>query len=366
MKDLEKQYFDPRHEVGYSGARNLIRFNKKKVSAQQIKEWLTRHDTYTLHKSIRRKFLRLYYNVSARDEVWEADLIQLTSIKQFNDNFSYLLVVIDVLSKYAWVQPLKNKSSKEVTEAFKKILDENKLRFPAMIQTDRGKEFVGSDLQKFLKENDIKFRVVNNPDVKAAVVERFNRTLKERMYRYLTYKNTHRYIDILQDLVTAYNKTPHSTIKMPPFAVTLYNAHIARKNLVESALRRQKHRRRHRLAPRFSVGQLVRISREKNVFEKGAVRTWSIEIFKISRVLKRQNLFVYEIVDLNNEAIEGFFYPEELSAVHRERMADQEFQIEKVLRSRGKGSRREVLVSWKGYPPSFDSWVPARDLKILS
>lgn len=361
MEDLKRQYFDPQHATSFSGARNLIRANKRNVSSAAIREWFTKHDTYTLHKAIRRKFPRLYYDVNARDQVWEADLIQLTSLKNYNDGISYILVVIDVLSKFVWVQPLHDKTTREVTNAFKKILDNNDHRFPGMVQSDKGKEFLGNTFQTFLKENDIQFRVVRNPDVKAAVVERFNRTLKERMYRYFSYKNTYRYIDVLQDLVKAYNKTPHSTIKMPPAAVTIYNAHVARKNLVATASRRQPHRKK----AKYKTGQYVRISREKNVFEKGAEKKWSEEIFKIVRVLRRQKIFVYELVDLEGENIEGFFYPEELSLVHRERVDQQEYTIDKVLRSRGKGRKKEYFVSWVGYPDKFNSWIPAKDLRRL-
>lgn len=356
---LKKQYFDTEHESGFSGARNLIRINEKKIKKSEIKNWLTRHDAYTLHKAIRRKFPRLYYNVNGIDHVWEADLIQLTSIKDYNDGVSYILVVIDVLSKFVWVQPLRDKSSKEVATAFKKILDSSKGRQPFSLQTDRGKEFLGSALQKVLKERNIQFRVARNPDVKAAVVERFNRTLKERMYRYFTYKNTKRYVDVLQNLVSAYNKTPHTTIKMPPAAVTIYNAHIARNNLVSRALRRQPVR----LKARYKKGMFVRISREKNIFEKGAEKSWSDEIFKIVKVLRRQDLFIYELSDLQDEPIEGFFYPEELSVVHKERVEQEEFKIDKIIRSKGKGSKKQYLVSWVGYPEKFNSWIPASDLK---
>lgn len=100
MENIEKQYFDPGHEAGFSGARNLIRLNRH-IPIRQINEWLQKHDTYTLHKPIRKKFPRLYYNVTGLDQLWEADLIVLTSLKNYNDNYAYLLVVIDVLSKYA-------------------------------------------------------------------------------------------------------------------------------------------------------------------------------------------------------------------------------------------------------------------------
>ena len=197
MKTLENQYFDPQNEAGFSGARNLIRINKKKIPDKKIKKWLTKQDAYTLHKTIRRKFPRLFYDVNARDQVWEGDLMQMTSFKNYNDGFSYILVLIDVLSKYAWTELLRGKTTQEVTKAFEKILENNKGCFPAMLQTDRGKEFVGSILQKFLKENNIIFRVVTNPDVKAAVVERFIRTIKERHTHIL-------HIKILIDTLTFY------------------------------------------------------------------------------------------------------------------------------------------------------------------
>ena len=170
-----------------------------------------------------------------------------------------------------------------------------------MLQTDRGKEFVGSILQKFFKENNTIFRVVTNPDVKVAV-ERFIRTTKDRVYRYLTYKNTYRHIDILQKLITVYKKTRHSTIKMAPATVTIYNAHIARKYLVERASLKQVYRK----TPKYKIDDNERISRDKNRFEKGAAKSWSEEIFNIVRVLRRQNLFIYKLIDFDGENIEGF------------------------------------------------------------
>lgn len=172
-----------------------------------------------------------------------------------------------------------------------------------MLQTDRGKEFIGNVLQQFLKENSIRFRVARNPDVKAAVVERFNRTLKDRMFRYFTHKNTKRYIDILQLLVKAYNNTVHSTIKMKPSSVTFYNVEEARKNLQKRGRRKQVNRKR----PKYKRGEYVRISRERHVFEKGYEKGWSDEVFQIQKVAGRQKLFIYELCDLQGEVIDGFF-----------------------------------------------------------
>lgn len=361
MENIEKQYFDVGHEAGFAGANKLIQTNKGKVSSSEIKKWLTKHDAYTLHKPIRKKFSRLYYNVYGIDHVWEADLIVLTSLKSYNDNYSYLLVVIDVLSKYSFVVPLRDKTSAEVIKGFEKILNNSKNRCPFMLQTDRGKEFTNKEFQKFLKHRDIKFRVAQNPDVKAAVVERFNRTLKEKMFRYFTYKNTKRYIDVLQQLVDGYNNSIHTTIKMKPASVTLYNAEEARQNMIEKAMKNQARRTK----AKFKVNQYVRISRERHVFEKGYEKGWSEEIFKIVKVKHRQQLFIYELCDLEGEKIEGFFYPEELSLVHKERLLEQAHKINEVLKTRGKGAKKEFFVSWVGYPDKFNSWISASDLKKL-
>ena len=101
--------------------------------------------------------------------------------KKLQRGYSYFLVIIDVLSKYVWVESLRDKTSNSVTKAFQRVLAKSEGRVPVYLQTDKGKEFVAHPMQKFLKENDIRFRVTRNPDIKAAVVEHFNRTLKERM-----------------------------------------------------------------------------------------------------------------------------------------------------------------------------------------
>lgn len=359
---LSKVYYDPAHPAGYAGARRLVKNKKNKT---EIYTWLTGQDAYTVHKPVHRRFPRLYYSVDNIDDVWEADLVDLRSLQSFNDNTAYLLVVVDVLSKYAWVEPLVDKSVREVTKGFERILARSDGRSPVTLQTDRGKEFLGNYLQKFLSERDIRFRVARNPDIKASIVERFNRTLKERMWRFFTHRNTHRYIDTLQKFIYAYNHARHSSIKMEPAAVTLYNANIAHRNLMSAATTRRKKKR-------FSThiykrGDHVRISRTKGTFEKGYEKNFSTEIFQISRALKRQDLYTYEIQDLSVEKIEGFFYPEELTSVSTKRIADdQEFKIEHVIKTRGRGARKELFVKWLGYPNKFNSWIPAGNARDIT
>lgn len=356
---IEKLYFDPAHYAGYSAVENLTRAAKPNFSRGEVVRWLESQDAYTLHRPLRRKFPRLHYSVTNVDDVWEADLIELRNLKRYNDGHSYLLVIIDVLSKFVWVEPLRDKTSIGVVKAFQRVLARSDGRVPVYLQTDKGKEFIAQVMQNFLKENDIRFRVTRNPDVKAAVVERFNRTLKERMWRYFTHKNTRRYIDVLQDIARAYNHTRHSSTRMQPAAVTRENARIARENIARRWSRNERVRK-----IKYRVGELVRISRAKAAFEKGYEARWSEEIFQIYRVLDWRNPHVYELRDLAGEVIDGIFYGEELARVEKN-LQEEQFIVDRVIKSRGRGVNKQLLVSWQGYPSKFDTWIPASSLISL-
>lgn len=314
MKSLRKIYYDPAHPASYARADILTRAADRRVAKKNILPWLESQDAYNMHRPVRRRFPRRTYNVSNIDDVWEADLADLRSIATYNDGFTYLLVVIDVLSKYAWVEALPDKTSACVTRALARILARSDNRTPRQLQTDRGKEFVGAPFQAFLKKRNIAFRAARNPDVKAAIAERFNRTLKERMWRYFTHTREKRYIDVLQKFVHAYNHAQHSGTRMAPAKVTLDNASIARENLARRYGGKTRRWRKNRV-PKYSVGDTVRISKAKAVFGKGYERGWSTELFRIHRISEHRRPLVYILRDLDNEDIDGIFYEEELSRV---------------------------------------------------
>ena len=368
VKDYGKQYFDPANEAGFTGARNLLRVNSKgkKINEEErtrIEQWLSGVDAYTLHRPIRKKFSRLFYNVTNIDDVWEADLCQLTTIKDENDGYSYLLVVIDVVSKYAFVEILRNKEAKTVAAAFGKILERSNDRVPVYLQTDRGKEFLGVAFQNMLKKHGIRFRVARNPDIKCSIAERFNKTIQQRLWRIFTHRNSRRYIDVIQKVVESYNATPHSTIKMRPKEVTVFNAAKARENMLKRAL---SNRRLKVKKPIYAIGDYVRISRAKGTIAKGFEKNFTEEIFKVSRVALRQNIYTYELADLNDTTIDGFFYSEELVRVSRERLSEnQKFKIDRIIETKGRGKRKKYLVAWKGWGPEFNSWVGAEDIETV-
>ena len=295
-------------------------------------------------------------------DVWECDLVDVQRLSKYNGGVRYLLSVIDVFSKYLHVVPLKSKARPYVTSAFMSVLKDPRYskpvrRRPVWVQTDRGKEFLNKSFQDMLKREVIDFHVCRNPDVKCAVVERVHRTLRNKMYRYFTYKNTYRFVDVLPQLVKAYNDTVHSSIGMAPSAVT--DEHVL--DIWTRMNRKWSRARVGRV--RFRVGQHVRISKEKMKFAKGSEQNYTDEIFKINKVINRTPRPVYELEDLNGTSIEGQFYGEELTSVRV--TSRTSYKIDKILDKRRRNGILEYLVRWKGYRKDFDSWVPAASVKKI-
>ncbi|GFX82650.1 putative uncharacterized transposon-derived protein F54H12.3 [Trichonephila clavipes] len=263
----------------------------------------------------------------------------MQSLSSFNDGYKYLLTCIDVLSKYAWAMPLKNKKSESIVSAFKKI-------FLSAFQkiTNRCWERICERcVPKISKENESWIFTTNNK-AKASIVERFNRTLKTKMWKYFTEMNTKCYIDVLGKLVYSYNHTWHRSIRMEPSSVSEGNQTQVWLTLYGQSLKESK--------SIFKVGDTVRISREKLNFEKGYTQNWTREIFTIHQILSR-NPIVYRVKDLSGEIIQGTFYPQELQKV-----SDSGFYpVEKVIRTRKRNGKSEYLVKFQGYPDKFNAWV---------
>jgi Integrase core domain/Chromo (CHRromatin Organisation MOdifier) domain len=337
---MNEIYFTPSHPGSFGGVHNLTKHSRK--TTKVTKEWLSKQDAYTLHKPVLRKFPRRKTYSSGIDDLWQSDLVDISIISKHNDGMNFLLTAIDVFSKYAFVIPLKNKKATTVRDAFATLISERK---PNYLQTDKGSEFINETFQRYLRENDIKFYTSENEDIKCAIVERFHRTLKSKMYRYFTHKSTLRYLDILPALVSSYNNAYHRSIKSAPSDVTIQNEPTIRKHLFPP--------KKFPIKYKFKVGDTVRISEARRVFKKGYLPNWTVEIFTVSSLLPTQPP-TYSIVDYQGEAIKGKFYAEELQKVIKE---DNTYKVEKVLQTRKKAGKTEYFVKWIGYPSKFNSWV---------
>ena len=161
------------------------------------------------------------------DYQWQADLVDISSLVRLNKGYKFLLTCIDVFSKFAWVVPLKNKMGESLVNGFQSVLDTG--RSPEKLQTDKGTEFLTLNYQSFPKENSIYFFTTNS-ELKASVVKFFNRTLKTRLWKYFTAKNTRVYIDNLQDIVQGYNNVYHRSIGRAPASASILNVGQVRRN----------------------------------------------------------------------------------------------------------------------------------------
>ena len=277
---LKSIYFDPKNIGSFGEVNKLWREARKihpEISKLKVQEWLASQDSYTLFKQIRRNFLRIPITVNHVDEQWQADLLDMSWFARYNDHVKYLLVTIDLFSRFAWIRPLKDKSATSIIQAFDLILSEG--RKPLKLQTDQGKEFVNSMFKQYCKDKEIEFFTTTDDTIKCAIVERFNRTIRTRIYRLLHHKNSHRYIDDLKDLVTSYNNSFHRSIGRSPSSVNPLNKE-------KVAAFAKKTRKIKTSKAKFTVGDIVRISRKKGTFEKGTTSNWSQELFKIIKRLK--------------------------------------------------------------------------------
>ena len=356
IKILSKVYFDPAHPAGFSTVDKLWTSVGKKIPKDDVRLWLRSVDVFTLHRPLRRRIPRNHYIVSNRFELFEADLMDLQTIARDNDAHRYILVVIDCFSRYVWARALLRKTGREITDAFVDIFEEigNKT---LTLRTDAGTEFTNSVFQAYLAKNDITYIRTYDPTTKASIVERVIRTLKGRLWKYFTHKNTHRYINVLPSVINAYNHSVHRSLKMSPHMVTDDNIKTVYHNIHEAFKNEKTNVRRH-LVP----GDHVRISVEKGNFEKSYLVNWSEEIFLVTHVIKRLPRVVYRLQDMDKEEIRGLFYAEELQLVKYDPY--KTYAINKILDTRGRGRGKEVLVSWKGFPlKKFNSWILASEIK---
>ncbi|XP_067216886.1 uncharacterized protein [Linepithema humile] len=261
-----------------------------------------------LHAPARRNFTRRPVVVKGYDDLWQADIVEMRPYLRSNGGYNYILTVIDVLSK------------------------------------PTGKEFYNRDFQNLVKKHGINHYSTYSV-MKASVVERLNRTLKNEMWKFFTLAGSYKWIDDLPRLVSEYNGRKHRTIGMRPIDVT---PEIA-KGLLSTVYSRIKI-----AAPaKFRVGDPVSVSKFKTVFEKGYTPNWSTEVFKIAAV-QRTNPVTYLIKDYRGDPVAGGFYEHELLKTAQPDV----YLVEKVLRRKDD----KVFVKWLGFDNSHNSWINKDDV----
>lgn len=347
-----EHYTTPGHPIAFSSPGRVFQFYDGKVTFSQIESWLRGLDAYTLHKHARQPKPRNPTFVYNTRHQWQVDLVETGDLASENNNIRYLLMVIDIFSRFLWVEPLENKKADTFLKGFQEILRRAGDPPPKTILSDRGAELTNRRFQSFCKEKGIRL-IKSDNFAHAPFVERVNRTFKNLVFRYLTHQNTYTFLPILQKLVESYNNRKHRMIGMSPTeADKSENTYLVR---AQHELNYMKHKRKN---PKLKKGQLVRISKLKGPFARGFKPNYREEIFKIHRTSTRLPYPTYTLQSYDgDEILEGNFYQSELIPVNEPEL----FKIESILKERkGAGKKSEVLVKWVGYKEP--TWIPKKDV----
>lgn len=262
---------------------------------------------FEVHKQVVKRFSKRRIVTKCIDDLWGADLVVMNKYTTSNDGFKYMLNVIDTFSKYAWSEALKTKSGADVYNAFERIIKRALSvghTTPRFLHTDKGREFVNKNFKRLLGEYDIRMYHTENEE-KSSIIERFNRTLNNKMKIVFEQRQSFRWIDVYQKLIRDYNNTWHRTIKMKPADVNKSVESFVRSNI--ESLRRVKPT----MGSKFRPGDRVRITTKKDTFANKYGRNWSREIFTVISVLPTKPV-TYRIADSLSEEILGSFYQSEL------------------------------------------------------
>lgn len=290
---------------------------------------------------------RKYSNVITRglDDIWSIDLADMAEWHGTNDEYKYILCVIDCFSRYAWTVPLMTKSAADVWKAFESIVEESG-RVPSEIWADQGKEWMNKTWKTNLKKMGVEGIYHTYSPVKAVMIERFIQTLKHKLWLYMTRYNNRVWIKYLDDCTFEYNAAKHTALGMSPGE--------ASDPAVESKLWDKQYSKKINPPlgnPKYELGTMVRVSRVKKSFEKG-IFNWTPAVYKIVGIHLSEPV-MYRLADFNGKPIEGSFYESEVQPTTTKDI----FLVDHVVKTRKKGNKTEYLIRWLGHGPEWDSWT---------
>ena len=361
---LASLYYDPNHAGAYGGVEKLYRAVRKEgkfvLGRTKIRDWLSKQEDYAVHRETRSKFKRRRVVAPFVDYQWDVDTANMVHYKKDNEGYGYFVLAIDILSKFVWTVPLKTTTGQEMVDALTQIFASG--RKPTHLRTDQGTEFVNQKVKTLLKKEGIEFFVTHNV-VKASYAERAIKTIKSRVIRYMTHKQTRRWIDILPQITESYNKTYHRSIKRTPRSVKATDSVDLWKLQYTGE---PKASARKPGVPRargfkYKVGDLVRVSFLRRAFQREYDERWSRELFVVNGRFMSDSLPQYRLKDYAGEVVSGTFYEHQLKKAFEQ----DRYLVEKVLRSRKREGRKQLLVRWRGWPPKFDSWIDEKDVSAL-
>jgi len=295
---IRRRYVNLKQKGSFSGVANFGRASNLNIK----KEFLMKIPVYRLHHPVKKSFLRRRVQVNHINDQWAMDLADISAQSRYNNKKHFLLCVVDVFSKRAWIEPLANKSGIRVAQGLERIL-KRAPSFPIKIQCDNGKEFYNSSVQKVLKANNIDLFSVYSL-MKCCIAERFIRTIMGKIEKYKTHTGKKKLIDKIKDFEWLYNNSYHRSIGMTPMQVNKENEDIVRARLYSKENKSIKQ-------SMLKEGDLVLLAVRKKLFDKGYKPNYHKEVYTIA---SRRRTFppVYILKDSDGNIVKGTFYKEEL------------------------------------------------------
>lgn len=306
---LRSIYENVKHPDSFSSPYRLFKAARKEdktISLANVKKWMEGQLTYTTHRQVMTKFPRRRIVVRGPEYQYQGDLMDFQSLARYNDGNRYLLTVIDCFSRFAAIVPLRRKEQTTVVEGMEKAF--KFMGFPKKFQTDEGTEFHNGSAADFFAQHGI-IHFSTKQEVKASMCERFNRTVRDKIKKYMTLNETLRYVDIIPDITQSYNSRPHPSLghNLAPEEVDetnqkavykfMYGKYLAQKECTPS---------------KFQVGDLVRLAAYRETFRHSNKMNFTKEVFPIAEVLKTHPPTYLVLDPDDNEIVEGAFYEEQL------------------------------------------------------
>ena len=328
-------------------------FNKRVIDKE-----FEKNDIYTKFRQYRKSKYHNPVYVYRKREQFQADTIHFNDPLMMNatKNMKYLLVVIDVFTKYVWLYPLKHITGMNVAKCFQSLFQQTK---PEKLCSDNGSEFNNNHVRKVLRHFNV-LHYIAKGRTKASIAERFNLTIQRLIYQLCRYHNTNNWVSdlILGNAKTIYLNRKHRTIKMSPTdAEKEINQPKLRRVFYDKYMKINKIKKK----PKFKVGDTVRISASRSPFKRGYHQDFTTEVWKISRVLDNLPLARYVVKDELGDELDNILNENELILYKPSEM----YEVDKILKTRWVNGKKEILVRWLHYDDKFDSWIPAENLENI-
>lgn len=373
---LHEQYFNPKNSASYSGFKRFwkkVRSLNKNFTKSQIQTWLRAQDTFTSFRPNVQKFKRPKIVVPYYAYEFGSDTAYMVKFSENNNDYKYFVVFIDYFTRYAWSYAMKTLTGHEMQSCMSRLFEEQNEK-PEHLHTDKGSEYVNRAVKKYLRDQSV-VHIVTGSDAKSSISEALIKNLKQRLFRYMYYKNTTEWYTVLDDVTGAYNTSIHSAIKMTPTQAKSSDAYDVwtKQHRIKSGVNKQTARQenpktlgskfrkpRVKKLYKFNVGDRVKISAAKTPFSRAYSEQFTTETFFVTKRKRRDGVAMYTLRDELGDEIRGQFYEREMTPVIVP--DDKQYKIERVISSKRIKGKKHFLVKWQNFPAKYNSFVPEEDV----